>query len=71
MPRFSVFAETTISKFVGEYEAKDADAAIEVAIDDGPTGLCHQCSRACGDLGDWEMKAERVEGGRRAPRRKR
>lgn len=46
-----------------EVEADSVEAAIEAVWDhpDFPGGLCYQCSREIGDLGDWDVETEDVE----------
>ena len=65
MARYAVYAQTTISKYVGEFEADSEDAAIEKAVDAGEydIALCHYCSSGRGqDIGEVDLVVEQVEG---------
>ncbi len=65
MAKYNVYGTVGASVFLGTYEAKNEDDAIEQAEDNenanwSPT-LCHQCSREL-EVGDvYETQAELVE----------
>ena len=58
---FDVNAEATVGKFIGKFTAENAKEAVMQASESDATqrlgGLCHYCSRQCGDMGDWELTA--------------
>ena len=60
MPKFSIYAQTVASKYLGEIEAETADEAYEKASADdamlNAMSLCHQCSTI--DLGDPDFVVE-------------
>ena len=62
MPKFSIYAQTVASKYLGEIEAETADEANEKASADDAMlnamtmSLCHQCSTI--DLGDPDFVVE-------------
>jgi hypothetical protein len=56
MPKYRVYLVTTASATV-EVEADDTEQAIELAFQEAPGGLCHQCARDY-DLGDLQLSSE-------------
>jgi len=56
--KYSVYALTKLSKYMGEVEADSQDEAevkAEKFYDDFPGSVCHQCSSTHGDEDDSEM----------------
>lgn len=49
MPKFDVTGIVTGSKYLGQFEADNKEAAIELALISGAAWvrLCHQCSDEC------------------------
>jgi len=45
--KFAVYAIYTASKYIGEFEADDKEAAIDRAVEDGDeyVSLCWECSK--------------------------
>jgi hypothetical protein len=62
MPKFHVYATVKGTKYLGEFEAEDEDAAIEVASAAGSAyiNLCHQCGTQCEDAQCDDFTAEPV-----------
>ncbi len=48
---FRVCGVVTGSKYLGEFRAKTAEEAVEMALDSDAAyvGLCHQCAEECED----------------------
>lgn len=45
MPKFRVSASVVGSKYLGEFEAKDEEEAVELALkESGSVCLCHHCA---------------------------
>ena len=51
MPKYRVHGAVVGSKYLGEFEAKNADEAIKKAVESraGSVSLCHQCADECED----------------------
>ncbi len=51
--KFSVVGTVTGTKYLGTFEAPDAETAVEMALDSeaAHVHLCHQCDEECGYLG--------------------
>lgn len=62
MPKFRVNGEVVGGKYLGVFEANNAEEAIEKALNSGRchVGLCHQCSEHMGDLEVEDATAEQV-----------
>lgn len=63
MPKYSVYAIVTGSKFLGEIEAESKEAAIQKGWDhpDCHISICHQCSREV-EVGDiYEIQVDEIE----------
>ena len=60
MAQYDVYAQATISKYLGTYEAENSDEAEDQASQDLPGQLCHHCADKIGDMGDWTLSATRV-----------
>jgi hypothetical protein len=60
MPKFSVYATVTGSKYLGDFEADTKEAAIEQAEASGAAwvSLCHQCDSECEDPQAHDLIAE-------------
>jgi len=61
MPKFNVYGSVVGSKFIGTYEAKTRDEAIDKASRDAHVSLCHHCATECENAEVDELTAERVE----------
>lgn len=61
MPKFSVYGKVVGTKWIGEYDAPDAEAAIQMAEKDAHSSMCHQCSRECEDPEVEDLVAEELE----------
>jgi hypothetical protein len=61
--KYSVYARVTGSKFIGEFEARTEEEAIELAekSDEAWVSFCHQCSGNCEDPETSEFVAEKSE----------
>jgi hypothetical protein len=62
MKRYHAYAIATASKYLGEIEAENEEAAKEAAYehDQCEMSLCHHCSKI--DLGDiYEIQVEEIE----------
>ena len=61
MPKFSVYAKVTGTKFIGEFTAKNKQEAIEMAEESSNcwVSLCHQCSSECEDPSVSDFIAEK------------
>ena len=60
MAQYDVYAQVTISKYLGTYEAENSDEAEDRASQDLPGQLCHHCESRIGGMGDWTLNAARV-----------
>jgi hypothetical protein len=51
MPKYSVVATVSGSKYLGEFEAATAEEAVQMALESeaAQVCLCHQCSDQCED----------------------
>lgn len=60
MPKYSVYAKVVGSKYIGDFEAENPEAAIEAAEEAGATwvSLCHQCNSECEDPECVDLVAE-------------
>jgi hypothetical protein len=63
MPKFAVHARIVGSKYLGEFEADNADEAIAKAEASGASyvSMCHQCSEECEDPECDKITADLVE----------
>lgn len=61
MPRFRVYGIVSGTKFLGEVEANDAEAAKEQLADEAWVNICHHCSHEIDDPQIVELQAEEVE----------
>jgi hypothetical protein len=62
MPKYSVYAEVYGSKYIGDFEAEDEEAAMKLAEKEASNpSLCHQCSGEVTDgLSLGELMAEEI-----------
>jgi hypothetical protein len=64
MPKFRVYGEVSAGKFMGTYEASNADEAIELPQnEEGSVSVCHQCAREVDDPQIVRATATNVETG--------
>ena len=61
MPKFSVYASVTGTKYLGRFEANTKEGAIALAAPDAFVSLCHQCDSECEDAEIHEMTAEKIK----------
>jgi len=61
--KFNIYASTTVSVSLGEFEADDIGAAIDMAwdvFDEKDTTLCHQCARDM-DFGEFDIGGNKFD----------
>ena len=58
MPKFHCYGAVSGGKYLGEFEAETADAAIILAEAEASVSLCHQCSSEVEDPEIGEITAE-------------
>lgn len=63
MPRYSVTGTVVASTHIGEFDAVDAEQAMEFARNEASVSLCHQCAREMSDPEIEYLTAEDVETG--------
>ena len=61
MAKFRVYGIVSGTKYLGEFDAKDKEAAIKMAEPDAQICLCHQCSDEAEDAEIHEIIAEEVK----------
>lgn len=57
MSTYDVYLSTPAETVVRAVEAEDPDEAIELAYDQAPVVLCHQCAAKVDMAGEWEPTA--------------
>lgn len=63
MKKFNIWASTSASMALGEFEAETEEEAIDMAVamfGEKSASLCHRCARDI-DLGDFEIGEDGVE----------
>ena len=60
MPKFRVYGKVVGTKYLGTYEAKTKQDAIEQGVKkEGFISLCHHCSKECEDAEVTNITAEK------------